>query len=170
MTRIARNVTMADDGLLASSPYLLHDRDGKSCPAFVNTVESVRVKSVKLPARNPDLNAFAERRVRSVKEEYLSKMIFLGEDSLPLALTKHQRHYREERPHRGGENVILFPESEDRDQAGPARCQERLGGLLKYYHRKAGWASSAVRPLNVHIAFAPESLPPAAVKMEKQPW
>ena len=138
MTRIARNVTMADDGLLASSRYRLHDRDGKFCPAVVNTVESVRVKSVKLPARSPDLNAFAERRVRSMKEECLSKMIFFGEESLPWALSQYQSHYHEERPHQGGGNVSLFPESEDRDEAGPIRCRERLGGLLKYYYREAG--------------------------------
>ena len=68
MTQIARNVTMADVGFLSSTRYLIHDRDGKYCPAFVRTIESVGVNSIKLPARSPNLNSYAERWVKSVKE------------------------------------------------------------------------------------------------------
>ncbi len=69
-------------GFLSSHRYLIHDRDGKFCPAFVDTVESVGVKTVKLPARSPNLNCFAEHWVRSAKEECLSKLILFGEASL----------------------------------------------------------------------------------------
>ncbi len=138
MTRISRNVTMADDGFLSSSRHLLDDRDGKFCPAFVDIVESMGVSSVKLPARSPNLNAFAERWARSVKDECLSKMIFFGEESLRSALSQYQSHDPEERPHQGKRNVILFAASEDRDEAGPIHCGERLGWLLKYYYRETG--------------------------------
>jgi transposase InsO family protein len=138
MTQMARNVTMADDGFLWSHRYLIHDRDGKFCPAFVDTIESVGIKAVKLPARSPNLNCFAERWVRSVKEECLSKLILFGEASLRRAVAQFETHFHEERPHQGKGNVILFPLSENSDVGGPIRCRERLGGLLKYYHREAG--------------------------------
>ena len=134
MTQIARNVTMADDGFLSSSRYLLHDRDRKFCPAFVRTNESVGVKSVKLPARSPNLNSYAEHWVKSVKDECLSKLILFGEASLRRALAQYQRHHHEERPHQGRGNVILFPTSEESADDGTIQCRERLGGLLKYYH------------------------------------
>ena len=138
MTQIARNVTMADVGFLSSSRDLLHDRDGKFCPAFVRTIESVGVKSVKLPARSPNLNSYAERWVKSVKDECLSKLILFGEESLRRSLAQYQKHHHEERPHQGKGNVILFPSSEESAGDGTIRCRERLGGLLKYYHRDAG--------------------------------
>ena len=137
-TQMARNVTMADDGFLWSHRYLIHDRDGKFCPAFVDTIKSVGIKAVKLPARSPNLNCFAERWVRSVKEEFLSKLILFGEASLRRAVAQFETHFHEERPHQGKGNVILFPLSENSDVGGPIRCRERLGGLLKYYHREAG--------------------------------
>ncbi len=139
ITQIARNVTMADVGFLSSHRYLIHDRDGKYCPAFDRTIESVGVKTVKLPARSPNLNCFAERWVKSVKEECLSRLILFGEESLRRTLAQYLDHHHVERPHQGKGNVILFPNSEKRDGAqGEIQCRERLGGLLKYYFRQAG--------------------------------
>jgi putative transposase len=85
------------------------------------------------------LNAFAERWVRSVKEECLSKLILFGEASLRRALTQFQQHYHSERNHQGKGNVLLFPQGEELPKSrGPSiECSERLGGLLKYYHRRA---------------------------------
>ena len=87
MEQQARNVTMKDWGPLAHSRYLLHDRDGKFCPVFREVIQAGKVKPLKLPARSPNLNAFAERWVRSVGEECLSRLIFFGEQSLRRALT-----------------------------------------------------------------------------------
>jgi hypothetical protein len=97
------------------------------------------VKPLRLPARSPNLNAFAERWVRSVKEECLSKLILCGESSLRRAVTAYVEHYHRERNHQGKENVLLFPGAEQRVgcRDGKVRCKERLGGLLKYYHREA---------------------------------
>ena len=138
MTQIARNVTMADVGFLSSHRYLIHDRDGKFCPAFIDTIESVDVKTVKLPARSPNLNSFAERWVKSVKSECLSKLIFFGEESLRHTLNEYVPHFHQERNHQGKDNVILFPSEESGNEDAPIRCHERLGGLLKYYHRETG--------------------------------
>ena len=134
MTQVARNVTMADIGFLSTGHYLIHDRDGKFCPAFRDTVEAVGVKTVKLPANSPNLNAFAERWVKSAKEECLSKLILFGEASLRRALAEFQEHFHHERPHQGKGNVILFPvDHGGKDET--IRCRERIGGLLKYYCR-----------------------------------
>jgi len=79
MTQIARNLTMMDWGFLACGDYLNHDRDGKFCAAFQKILEAVGIKQVTLPARSPNLNAFAERWIQSIKQECLSKLILFGE-------------------------------------------------------------------------------------------
>jgi putative transposase len=137
MVQIARNVTMADRGFLAPGQYLLHDRDGKYCPAFQHIIDAASVKRVPLPAQSPNLNAYAERWVRSVKEECLSRLILFGEASLRHALRQYVEHFHAERNHQGKGNVLLFPAvSQDPEREGPIQCRERLGGLLKYYERE----------------------------------
>jgi hypothetical protein len=94
------------------------------------------------PPKSPNLNAFAERFVRSIKEECLDNLILFGEASLQRALDNYVDHFHHERPHQGKDNVILFPtdpgESDSNPtRAGPIFCKHRLGGLLKFYHRKA---------------------------------
>src|SRR5438445_1968222 len=138
MVQVARNVTMEEWGWLAPGQYLIHDRDGKYCYAFQQIIEAAGVKRVPLPPRSPNLNAYAERWVRSVKEECLSRFILFGEASLRHALTQYVAHFHHERHHQGKSNVLLFPTvSQDRERAGPMQCRERLGGLLKYYTREA---------------------------------
>jgi putative transposase len=138
MMQIARNVTMEAWGVLAPGQYLIHDRDGKYCPAFQQIIDAAGVTRVPLPPRSPNLNAYAERWVRSVKEECLSRLILFGERSLGRALTEYVTHFHQERPHQGKGNVILMPAVHDRQQhARPIRCYERLRGLLKYYDQEA---------------------------------
>jgi hypothetical protein len=85
------------------------------------------------------LNAYAERRVKSVKEECLSKLILIGEKSLRRALCEYLIHFHTERNHQGKDNVLLFPAATQTKNCvdGSVGCKERLGGLLKYYHREA---------------------------------
>jgi len=138
MVQIARNVTMADWGFLAPGQYLIHDRDGKFCPAFQHIVDAAGVKHVPLPPRSPNLNAYAERWVRSVKEEALAQMVLFGERSLRHVLTEYVTHFHHERPHQGKGNVLLFPVvGQGSERAGLMWCRERLGGLLKYSEREA---------------------------------
>jgi putative transposase len=138
MVQIARNVTMEQWGLLAPGQYLIHDRDGKYCPAFQQLIDTAGVKRVPLPPRSPKLNAYAERWVRSVKEECLARLILFGEASLQHALHEYVAHYHHQRNHQGKGNVLLFPSSSQKHpRVGPMQCHERLGGLLKYYTREA---------------------------------
>ena len=137
MEQMARNVTMEDSGFLINRKYLLHDRDSKYCSSFRQVIEAGRVKTLALPARSPNLNAYAERWVRSVREECLAKLILLGEGSLRRALRHYEAHYHEERNHQGKNNVLLFPLSTPaRGKQDKVQCRERMGGLLKYYERK----------------------------------
>jgi putative transposase len=138
MMQIARNITMADWGFLASGQYLIHDRDGKFCPAFQQIIDEAGVTRVPLPPRSSNLNAYAERWVRSVKDEALSRFILFGQRGLRHMLTEYVIHDHEERPHQGKGNVVLFPVPSQSSQGDdPIQCRERLGGLLKYYHREA---------------------------------
>jgi putative transposase len=137
MKQIARNVTMEDCGALRDCRYLLHDRDTEFTRSFRAIIASGRVEPLALPARSPNLNAYAERWVRSVKEECLSKVILFGERSLRRALSDYVDHFHAERNHQGKGNVLLFPRDTDRHREGLVRCRERLGGLLRYYHREA---------------------------------
>jgi len=138
MIQVARNVTMEEWGFLSPGQYLIHDRDGKYCPAFQHIIDAAGVMRVPLPPRSPNLNAYAERWVRSVKEECLSRLILFGEASLWHALHEYMEHYHHERNHQGKGNVLLFPPSRaDERRPGPIHCRERLGGLLKYYECEA---------------------------------
>jgi hypothetical protein len=86
MEQQARNATVEGWGFLRGCRYLLHDRDTKFCASFRELIESGSVETIRLPARSPNLNSFAERWVRSVKEECLSRLILFGESSLRRAL------------------------------------------------------------------------------------
>jgi hypothetical protein len=130
MQQMARNVTMEGCGTLRDCRYLLHDRDTKYTISFRAIIESGRVKTLPLPARSPNLNAYAERWVRSVKEECLSKIIVFGERSLRRALSEYVAHYQAERNHQGKSNVLLFRRVTQTRHEEPVQCRERLGGLL----------------------------------------
>jgi transposase InsO family protein len=136
MQQMARNATMEGCGVLRDCRHLLHDRDTKYTASFRAIIKSGRVEPLALPARSPNLNAYAERWVRSVKEECLSKIILFGERSLRRALGEYLEHYHAERNHQGRGNVLLFPRGTNVCRDGPVRCRERLGGLLRYYHRE----------------------------------
>jgi putative transposase len=137
MRQIARNVTMEGCGALRDCRYLLHDRDTKYTLSFRTIIASGQVEPLVLPARSPNLNAYAERWVRSVKEECLSKVVLLGERSLRRALGEYVEHYHAERNHQGKGNVLLFPRATKARREQPVQCRDRLGGLLRYYHREA---------------------------------
>lgn len=138
MSQVARNLTMDVWGVLKPGQYLLHDRDTKFCAAFKHILDGAGVKRLPLPPRNPNLNAIAERWVRSVKSEALSQLILFGERSLRHVLSEYLTHYHAERCYQGLGNVIPFPARQAaNDHEGPIGCYERLGGLLTYYERQA---------------------------------
>ena len=130
---LGRSLRFLFDGFLLGQRYLIIDRDTKYCDAFVRLLEDAGTKIVRLPARSPNLNAHAERFVRTIKEECLGQLILFSERSLRHAINQYLEHYHDERPHQGiGNRPPLASAAVPR----PARiidCRQRLGGLLRSY-------------------------------------
>ena len=139
MKQIARNVTKDEWGFLEGCRYLIHNRDTKFTDSFSVIVKSSHVEPLKLPVRSPNLNAYAEGWVESVKDECLSKLILFGKKSLRRARCEYLIHFHTERNHQGKDNVLLFPVAtkEANRAERSVSCKERLGGVLKYCHREA---------------------------------
>ena len=107
MKQIARNLTDADSGFLNGTRYLIHDRAPLFTEGFRKLLKPSGVKTVKLPARSPDLNAYAERFALSVKSECLAKIIPLGERHLRKAVKDYTEHYHQERNYQGLDNELI---------------------------------------------------------------
>jgi putative transposase len=137
MLQIARNLTDAIDGFLRSKRYLIHDRDPLYTREFLSIIAASGIEAVKLPPRSPNLNAYAERFVRSIKENCLDQMIFFGEDALRNTIREFITHYHIERNHQGLENRLIVPLEMIATGTAVVKKRERLGGLLNYYYREA---------------------------------
>ena len=137
MKQMARNLTDVSDNFLLNSQYLIMDRDSKYTKEFRDHLNREGVKPVRCPARAPNCNAFAERFVRSIKEECLDRIILFGEASLRRALGAYVIHYHSERNHQGVGNQLLEPLATVSAINETIQCRERLGGMLNYYYREA---------------------------------
>ena len=137
MMQMAKHLTDPIDGFLLGKRFLIVDRDTKYCEAFHHLLETSGVTPVRLPARSPNLNAYAERFVRSIKEECLGKLILFSEQSLRYAIDQYVEHYHDERPHQGTGNRRIVLREAEAAPAPAAECQTRLGGLLRSYERMA---------------------------------
>jgi len=137
MKQIARNLTDPLAGFLRDKRYLLMDRDTKYSESVRHLLEQAGVNCVRLPARSPNLTPHIERFMRTIKNECLHRMIFFGEQSLRNAVGEFLVHYHGERNHQGMANRILEPGEEVGRLQGGIRCRQRLGGILRYYHRQA---------------------------------
>jgi len=134
---MGRKATDAVDGTLLGKRYLIHDRDPLFTAEFLTLLAGVGVESVKLPPRSPNLNAHAERFVRSIQESCLDRLILFGEQSLRTALHQFVTHYHRERPRQGVGNRVLRPEPNHVGNTGAVQRHQCLGGLLNYYYREA---------------------------------
>lgn len=129
---------------------LQHDRDTKFTKAFDATLKRQRVKIKRGAYRAPNTNAFVERFIQSIEQECLDRFVVFGERHLDHLCAEYVAHYHDERPHQSLDNVpVKAPKTRGRpmtkvgnifDEAVPiaeVQCKQRLGGLLKSYHRKA---------------------------------
>jgi transposase InsO family protein len=137
MLQVGRNLTDCVDGFLRNTRYLILDRDPIYTVAFRRLLADSGCKVVRLPARSPNLNAYAERFVLSIRSECLNRIVPLGERHLRRAVAEYVAHYHGERPHQGLGNRLVAPADGDVVGRGPVRRRERLGGLLNFYHREA---------------------------------
>jgi len=135
--QLARNLTDVEDGFLNGYRYLIHDHDPLFTRAFREVLKSSGVKTVKLPPRGPDLNAYTERFVRSIKSECLAQIIPLGEHHLRSTVKEYMEHYHVERNHQGLDNELIDDQRGVVNMAGDVERRERLGRVLNYYYRRA---------------------------------
>lgn len=136
VTRITRSLVDGLDGFLLNHRYLIHHRDPLFRGSLPALLRSARVEPVMLPPRSPNLNAYAERFVRSIKEECLSKIVPIGERHLRLAIDEYAAHYHLERNHQGLDNRLIDGNAEP-EPVRHVEGRERLGGLLRSYHAAA---------------------------------
>ena len=137
MEQMARNLTDPVDGFLRTARQLIHDRDPLYTRVFGEILTSGDVGPIRLPPKSPNLNAYAERFVRSIKEECLHRVVPLGEGHLRLIVHEYVEHYQRERNHQGLDNQLLQrPPPPVRADADVQR-RPRLGGLLSFYYREA---------------------------------
>jgi putative transposase len=108
MRHVSCNVTDASDGCLTGKRFVIHDRDPPFTLAFRETLAAAGVQAIRLPPRSPNLNAYAERFVRTIKESCLDRLILVGEGSLRRAIHEFTEHYHHERNHQGMRNLLLF--------------------------------------------------------------
>ncbi|MFC1642962.1 integrase core domain-containing protein [Myxococcota bacterium] len=164
--QIARNLTDPLKGFLKDARYLIHDRDPvftasaallaargpwssvdfvqlaglrplRLTQHFKEILKVAGVKTVKLPPRSPNLNAYTERFLLSVRRECLHRMIPLGERHLELMLTEYLAHYPGERNPQGPGNRLIEEPPANCNGTGPVRWRERLGSILHFYYREA---------------------------------
>jgi transposase InsO family protein len=88
------------------------------------------------PERAPNANAYAERFVRSIKDECLDRIIPMGEHHFRHAVAEYVEHYHRERNHQGLDNRLIV-DTPRFDRTVRVRRRPRLGGLLNFYERVA---------------------------------
>jgi putative transposase len=135
--QMGRNLTDAEDGFLLNHSHILIDRDTKLMPFRGYLKAHTKIEPVLLPPRSPNCNAHVERFMVSLKSECVDRMIFFSETQLRKALREFELHYHEERNHQGLDNLLIDPGDDVGGSTGTIECRERLGGLLRYYHRRA---------------------------------
>ena len=114
--------------------FLIMDRARKYCEGFRSLLEESGTNIFCLPPRSPNLNAYAERFVLSIKQGRLARMIFFSEKSLRRAVSVYVAHYHQERNHQGLNNRLIEPERDAGKRGAEVCCRERLGGMLRYYY------------------------------------
>ena len=135
MLQMARNLTDREESFLADTSFLICDRDAKYSHQFRRLIKQQGIRTIRLPPHSPNLNAFAERWVKSIKEECLNHLILLGEGSLRRAVGEYVEFYNSERPHQGLDNKLISQNDTQESKNTAIKVKTRLGGLLNFYYR-----------------------------------
>jgi transposase InsO family protein len=137
----ARNLLFELDEQVGRFRYLIRDRDAKFTTAFDAVFAAAGIETIRIPPRAPMANAYAERWIRTVRDECLDWTIIWSGEHLHRVLTEYLRHYNTARPHRGIDLDVPVPASGATVTALPAAARvERvdvLGGLIHEYRRAA---------------------------------
>ncbi len=134
---MSRNIFDYDSGPLRYRRYLIAGGDIKYSLQFGTFCAREGVEVIRLPARALNLNTYAERCIRSIKEERVSKLIQISAATLRRSLHEYVEHYHLERNHQGRGNQLLIPRRMSRSKASQVDRRSRLGGLLNIDERAA---------------------------------
>ena len=136
MRQVGRTLTAADEGVLVGHRVLICDWDAKWSAPVRRLLEDSGLRVVQTPYQAPNANAYAERFVRSIRDECLNRVIPFGERHLRRTLTEFVENDHGERNHKGLGNELIDGAPPPR-RVGGVRRRQRLGGLLNYYYRAA---------------------------------
>ena len=116
--------------------FLIHDRDTKFTSSFETVFVAEGIETVLTPYQAPNANAFAERWVRSVRQECLDRLLIINQAHLRRVLREYAGYYNKARPHQGLDQraPIPFPRG---PTTGPISRRDVLGGILHDYRRQA---------------------------------
>jgi putative transposase len=141
VAQAARNLLMDLDDLAGKFRFLIRDRDAKFTAAFDGVFAAAGVEMVKIPPRAPRTNAYAERWVRTVRNECLDWTLIWNRQHLQHVLARYLEHYNTGRPHRGIDLQMPVPAPVStvltRQAAGRVERVDVLGGLIHEYCRAA---------------------------------
>ena len=115
----------------------IHDRDPLFRPAVRDTLPPADVTPIQRPARAPNLHAYTECFVRTIKDSCLERLVLIGEGSRRRAVREFVAHYHHERNHQGLDNRLIRPLSTAPPPRGRVQCRQQLGGMLHDYYRSA---------------------------------
>lgn len=147
MEQLARNLTDPVSGFLKDKKHLIHDRDPVFARKFRRILKDSGINPIKTLPMAPHLNPLVERFVRSIKSEYLNRMLIFGERHLRYLITEYIEHYHTERPHQSLDNEIIEPPPQGK---GENICREPDGSWVDPFKVKGRLTWSAMadsRPL-----------------------
>jgi transposase InsO family protein len=136
MQQVVRTLTMAEGTAVQAPKLVICERDRKWSADVRRRLREGGIRVVLIPKRAPNANAFAERFVRSIKEECLDRLIPIGDRHFRRAVAEYVEHYHCERNHQGLDSRLIAG-TPVTDRTGGVRCRPRLGGLLNFYERAA---------------------------------
>ena len=135
VTQQARQLIWDLDDTSQTFHFLIHDHDTKFSSLFDNVFISESVNIIHTPFQAPKANSFAERWVRSVREECLDHILIINLNHLRRVLKEYVNYYNHHRPHQGINQQ--FPISGPiRNRNGPVRRRNILGGIIHDYYRQ----------------------------------
>ena len=137
ITQVARNFASNLEEAGRHFRFLIRDRDAKFTAAFDAVLASIDIETIRTPVASPRANAFAERFVRTVRQDCLDHLLVVSRRHLESVLSGYLRHYNEARPHRGLQLAQPLPRPVNSITGGKVIRRDILGGIVHKYERAA---------------------------------